>query len=129
MAALRFPAVEVGIALQQHPEREEERGQLAADLQARQVWWWATVTATGLGIGLLFMMKSIAVKVLGIAVIALPHVIGAPHHAAAAGSVPATLANAFAASSIATAAVFCIVLGVMLGYLLSRNTTNDETTA
>ncbi len=104
-------------------------GMPAADLQARQVWWWATVTATGLGIGLLFMMKSIVVKALGIAVIALPHVIGAPHHAESASDVPATLANAFAASSIATAAVFWIVLGVMLGYLLSRNTTNDETTA
>ncbi|MGI9462597.1 MAG: CbtA family protein, partial [Aestuariivirgaceae bacterium] len=81
-------------------------GMPAANLMARQVWWWATVIATAGGIGLLFMMQSLAIKALGIAIIALPHIVGAPHHADTASQVPATLANAFAASSIATAAVF-----------------------
>lgn len=103
-------------------------GMPAANLFARQIWWWATVLATGAGIGVLYLVQSLAMKAVGVAIIALPHILGAPHHTGSASDVPATLANAFAASSIATAAVFWIVLGVMLGYMLSRNTTHDEVT-
>ncbi|MGI9464903.1 MAG: CbtA family protein, partial [Aestuariivirgaceae bacterium] len=90
------------------------------------IWWWATVGATAAGIGILFTMKSLAMKTLAIVLIALPHNIGAPQHGDHASNVPAALATTFAANSIATAAVFWIVLGVMLGYMLSRNTTDEE---
>lgn len=103
-------------------------GMPSGDLAARQVWWWCTVAATAIAIGILFTMKSLAMKTLAIVLIVLPHNIGAPHQADQVSNVPAALANAFAANSIATAAVFWIVLGVMLGYILSRNVTQDEAT-
>ncbi|MDH3742661.1 MAG: CbtA family protein [Hyphomicrobiales bacterium] len=103
-------------------------GMPAADLLARQVWWWLAVAGTAAGIGLMFMIKSWGFKALGICVIALPHIVGAPHAADTTSNVPAALATAFAANSIATAAVFWIVLGVLLGYMLSRTVTQNEAT-
>ncbi|NNE21803.1 MAG: cobalt transporter [Rhizobiales bacterium] len=103
-------------------------GMPAGDLLARQVWWWLAVAGTAAGIYLLFIIKSWGFKALGICVIALPHIVGAPHAADTTSNVPAALATAFAANSIATAAVFWIVLGVLLGYMLSRTVTRNEAT-
>jgi cobalt transporter subunit CbtA len=101
-------------------------GMPAADLMARQLWWWGTVAATGIGIAMLALLAQPALKALAIAIIAAPHLIGAPHLHDGHSNVPATLANAFAANAIATSAIFWIVLGVILGYMLSRTTTPDE---
>lgn len=104
-------------------------GMPAADLTIRQIWWWATVAATGAGIAIIYMMPSWPVKAIGAAVIAIPHIVGAPHSLSTETDVPATLANSFAASSIATAAVFWVVLGALLGILMSRSITAQEASA
>jgi cobalt transporter subunit CbtA len=106
-------------------------GMMAADLFERQVWWWATVAATGIGIVLLYKMPSLVMKVLAVGLIALPHLIGAPHIPAADATtdVPASLANAYASAAIATSAVLWILIGVFLGHLLSRTLTTEEATA
>ncbi len=101
-------------------------GMPAADLFARQVWWWSTVAATAAGIGLLAMAKSAVLKGLGIVIMALPHLIGAPLPETHEAAVPAGLANTFAANSIATSAVFWIVLGVLLGYFLAHGQRRTE---
>lgn len=95
-------------------------GMPAADLFARQVWWWSTVAATAAGIGLLALGKNLALKGLGIVIMAVPHLIGAPHPESHDTDVPAGLATTFAANTIATSAIFWIVLGVLLGYFLAR---------
>ena len=106
-------------------------GMIAADLNARQVWWWATVAATAGGIIMLFKFPSLPFKVAATALIAAPHLIGAPHVpvADAATDVPAALANAYAAASIATSAVLWILIGAFLGRLLSRSITPEEASA
>ncbi|MGE0211235.1 MAG: CbtA family protein [Parvibaculaceae bacterium] len=96
-------------------------GMPAGDLFARQVWWWCTVAATAAGIGLLVMLESLALKALGVVIMAVPHLVGAPQPDTHETTVPAGLANTFAANAIATSAVFWIVLGVLLGYLLTRS--------
>lgn len=101
-------------------------GMPAADLFARQIWWWATAAATAAGIGLLALGRSTALKALGIAVLALPHLIGAPQPDSHESTVPAGLANTFAANTIANSAVFWIVLGVLLGYFLTRSQRQAE---
>ena len=105
-------------------------GMMAADLFERQMWWWATVAATGCAIILLFKFPSLPVKITAVALIAAPHLIGAPHIdvADAITNVPAPLANAYAAASIATSAVLWILIGVFLGHLLSRSITTQEAT-
>ncbi|MBL4758364.1 MAG: CbtA family protein [Rhizobiales bacterium] len=95
-------------------------GMPAADLVARQTWWWGTVIATGGGIVLIMLQDKILLKALGAVLIALPHIIGAPHPEAQESAVPAALATDFAANSIAMMALFWIVLGISLGWALNR---------
>lgn len=91
-------------------------GMLAADLQARQVWWFLTVILTGVGLWLIFLSGRHVLIGLGILALIVPHVIGAPHvHHGAGGLVPAELAAQFATASLATAAVFWSVLGAIAG--------------
>ena len=60
-------------------------------------------------------------KGLGIVLIALPHLIGAPHPSSPESAVPAVLAAEFAARSVATMAVFWIVLGAAFGWALGQS--------
>jgi cobalt transporter subunit CbtA len=100
-------------------------GMVAGELVSRQVWWWSAVAATAGGIAVIALTWHLAWKAGAIALIALPHVIGAPH-ATGDSAVPAGLANAFAANAIAVSAVFWIVLCVTLGFLLSRQAQAQE---
>lgn len=95
-------------------------GMPAADLVARQGWWLMTALLTGAGLGLLLLQSRAPLMVLGLLLIAAPHVIGAPQPAEHASNVPAALAASFATASIVTAAVFWLVLGCALGFVLSR---------
>ncbi len=99
----------------------------AADLMARQVWWAGTVAATAGGIALIALQDRMALKALGVALIAAPHVIGAPHPANIDSAVPAVLAAGFAANTLAMMALFWIVLGVAMGWSLNRAGTRAET--
>jgi cobalt transporter subunit CbtA len=101
-------------------------GMPAADLFERQVWWWATAALTALGIGLMALAKPWALKLAGIALIAAPHLWGAPPIADMDSAVPAALATAFAANALATGIVFWLTLGVALG-LIGARMTQEET--
>ena len=94
-------------------------GMAAAELLDRQVWWLATAAASAAGIALIAFGRPLPVKVLGVIVLAAPHVIGAPRPAAV-GTVPAELAAEFVAASLVAAAVFWIVLGGLSGWLHRR---------
>ena len=99
-------------------------GMPAADLTARQTWWWGTAIATAGGIALIVLQERVPLKALGVGLIALPHLIGAPRPLSHDSSVPAELAADFAANSLAMMALFWIVLGVALGWTMNR-TRND----
>lgn len=94
-------------------------GMAAADLLDRQVWWLATALASAGGIALLAFARPLALKVLGLVVLAAPHLVGAPHPEGA-GTVPAELAAEFVTASLAAAAVFWVVLGGLSGWLHRR---------
>src|SRR5947199_99021 len=53
-------------------------GMEAAALVARQQWWFLTAAATAGGLGLIIFAKPAALRVVGIVLIVLPHLIGAP---------------------------------------------------
>jgi cobalt transporter subunit CbtA len=98
-------------------------GMMAADLAARQVWWIMTVGGTAGGLALMvFGPKAYKrpLQIAGLALLAFPHLIGAPHLAAEAGTVPAELAARFVVASLATAALFWAVLGIAVGHLMGR---------
>ena len=95
-------------------------GAVAVDLWARQLWWIGTVAMTALGLGLIVFGRAAWVVVPGLVVIAVPHLIGAPHSGSGAGSAPPELAAAFAARSLVIGAIFWSVLGWSAGALYAR---------
>ncbi len=98
----------------------EVPGAMAAELVARQGWWLAAVAATALGLGLMVFARKTVWIVLGVIVLAAPHVIGAPHPEKLGGPVPPELAAHFVAASLVTAAVFWAMLGWLSGTLYRR---------
>ena len=95
-------------------------GAPVADLTSRQLWWVATVVATGLGLLLIWVRNANWWKrIAGILLIALPHLIGAPL-ANGKSIVPADLVHQFCLYSILCMAAFWLVLGTLGGYLTQR---------
>ncbi len=96
-------------------------GMPAADLVARQVWWVGTALATGAGMLAIAKLRNWIGIVIAAVLILAPHVIGAPQLAGEhASGVPAHLATEFAASSLATGALFWLLVGPLLGWLNER---------
>jgi cobalt transporter subunit CbtA len=95
-------------------------GAVAADLFARQLWWIGTVAATLAGLGLLVFVRNVWAALVALVLLAVPHVIGAPHPHEGAGLVPPELAASFAARSLAVNAVFWALLGLATGALYAR---------
>lgn len=95
-------------------------GMAAADLGARQVWWWATAIATGAAILGMAKYRNWSAIAVGAIVILAPHLIGAPAAPDAPSAVPAHLASAFAAKTLGAGAVFWLAAGPLLGWLNER---------
>lgn len=96
-------------------------GMPAADLVARQVWWWGCALATATAIFGMARFRSWGAVTIGGVLILLPHVVGAPQVLGdEASSVPAHLATAFAASTLFTGAAFWLALGPLYGWFNER---------
>ena len=95
-------------------------GMPAADVVARQVWWWGTAAATATAIYGMVKFHNIAAIAIGIVLLLAPHIIGAPQPADHASAVPAPLAAAFAANTLVVGLVFWMTLGSLYGYLIER---------
>lgn len=95
-------------------------GMPAADVTARQIWWWGTAIATATAIYGMVRFRNGAALVAGIALVLLPHVIGAPQPDSHDSGVPAPLAAAFAANTLFAGAAFWLMLGFAYGYAVER---------
>jgi cobalt transporter subunit CbtA len=95
-------------------------GMPAADLTLRQLWWAGTIVATGAGVYLVAVKRDLAWLLLAVALIALPHVIGAPQPLTHETAVPAGLAASFVANTIAANAVLWSLIGLFLGLALQK---------
>lgn len=103
-------------------------GSAAAELLPRQIWWFATAALTATGIWLLFQRSSATAIAIALAVIALPHVIGAPKVHEFTSTAPAELAGHFTSTSLAVHALLWLAVGAFAGYFWQR-TSPRETTA
>lgn len=112
-----FAAFQLAPAMGLAPELP---GTIAAELGARQVWWWSTVAATATGIGLLAYGRQVWMYVAAGVLLAAPHVIGAPQPDAFFGLAPPELAAAFAARVLGAALVVWACLGWFAGHFWSR---------
>jgi cobalt transporter subunit CbtA len=95
-------------------------GSGAAELGARQMWWFFAVGATAIGIGGLLLGKNAWLQIGGVVLIALPHLVGAPHPHEYVSTAPAELAGHFVATSLAVTAIFWAVLGYASGAFYER---------
>lgn len=95
-------------------------GMPTADLVARQVWWVATIIASGIGIFLIAIKRELIWLAAAVVLIALPHIIGAPQPLTHETAVPAGLAASFAANTIAASAVLWSLIGLFLGLALQK---------
>jgi cobalt transporter subunit CbtA len=113
-----FVAFQLAPALGLAPELP---GMPAADLGARQLWWWGTALATGAGFLVVAKLRNWTGTAIAAILLLAPHIIGAPQltgdHASA---VPAHLATEFAAASLAAGALFWLTVGPLLGWLNER---------
>jgi len=98
----------------------EVPGAFTAELVPRQSWWFLCVAATAVGFWMLVYRIGIVWVIAGIALIALPHIVGAPQPARIGGAVPPELAGHFAAASLVTAAIFWSLLGWLSGTFWQR---------
>lgn len=95
-------------------------GTMAADLAARQIWWLGTAICTAAGLGLLGYGRGVASVVGAVALLAVPHLIGAPELESYSGVAPPELASTFAARSLGVGLMVWSALGAMAGWLWSR---------
>jgi predicted cobalt transporter CbtA len=84
------------------------------------MWWFFAVGATAIGIGGLLLGKNAWLQIGGVVLIALPHLVGAPHPHEYVSTAPAELAGHFVATSLAVTAIFWAVLGHASGAFYER---------
>lgn len=111
-----FAAFSLAPALGLPPELP---GAAVADLAHRQLWWLLAVVLTAGGLALVAFGPRAVLKLAGLALIALPHLIGAPE-APGGGTAPEELARSFTLAVLATSAAFWLVLGGLSGLFFRR---------
>ena len=95
-------------------------GTAAADLAQRQMWWVGTAASTAAGIALVVFGRHWALKILGAAILAVPHVIGAPQPEVHSMLAPEALEAQFKIASQLTNAAFWLALGLISAWLFRR---------
>ena len=93
----------------------------AADLQSRQLWWIATVLASTGALALFSYSRGIGFMLLGLVLLIVPHIIGAPQPDTFTGLAPPELSGEFVARSFAVAMATWLTLGLAAGYFWNRN--------
>ncbi len=94
----------------------------AADLTQRQIWWWATVAATAIGLALIAFRTSAPLTVLAVVLIVAPHIVGAPQPDSFETPIPEGLHHQFVVAVTVTNLVFWLVLGAVVGVVRGRFT-------
>jgi cobalt transporter subunit CbtA len=92
-------------------------GSAAAELLHRQIWWIGTAIVTAGGLFVFLRMEAPWLRVLALAAMLVPHLIGAPHPAAPESKVPAEIAAHFAALSLGLQAALWLATGLAVGLL------------
>ncbi len=96
-------------------------GTAAADLALRQTWWIGTAASTAAAIALMVFGRNWLLKVLGAAILVVPHVIGAPQPEVHSMLAPQALETQFKIASQLTNVVFWLALGLISAWLFRRN--------
>lgn len=112
-----FTAVHLAPAASLPPEVP---GVAAADVGARQIWWFATVTATAIAIGLIAFGRSWMAWGAAVVLLIAPHLVGAPHPDSFVGTVPPELAGLFAGRALGVGLAAWVLVGLFCGHFWQR---------
>jgi len=89
-------------------------------LEPRQIWWIGTAAATAAGLGLIAFQRKPWAAAIAIALIAAPHLIGAPHLDKIETEVPELLSHQFIVAVTLTTLLSWSLLGGLTGYFYRR---------
>jgi cobalt transporter subunit CbtA len=92
----------------------------AAELGPRQLWWVATVLCAAIALGLLVYQRSLVAVVIAIALLVVPHLIGAPQPASYETPIPEGLHHSFVVAVVLTTLIFWVLLGGLAGFFRER---------
>ncbi len=92
----------------------------AAEIGGRQGWWLMTAIATGVSLAVMAYAPKTWMKAAAVALLVLPHAIGAPQPASHETAVPTELIFEFIVASLVTACVFWVALGGLVGALAGK---------
>lgn len=98
----------------------EVPGVAAADVTARQIWWFATVTAAAIALWLLAFGENWVMWGAAIILLMAPHLLGAPEPDSFAGPVPTEIGALFAARALGVGLAAWVLLGCFAGYFWQR---------
>ena len=101
-------------------------GMAAADITPRQIWWFGTVAATGLGLWFIAFGTNWTVWGMSIALLAAPHIIGAPLPDVLTGPAPPELGAEFSARVIGNGLAVWVVLGLLLGSVWTSKMVGED---
>ncbi|MEQ1622433.1 MAG: CbtA family protein [Methylococcales bacterium] len=93
-----------------------------AELHSRQAWWLFTAAATAIGLFGLILAKQRWLQIVGASLLALPHLIGAPHPEVAQTLAPEALQQHFVVLTSINNGIFWLALGAIAGRLMRKVT-------
>lgn len=96
-------------------------GTAATDLGQRQAWWIGTAASTAVGLALIVFGRNALLKVLGVAILVVPHILGAPQPVQHESLAPQALESQFMVASLLTNALFWVALGLISVWLFNRH--------
>lgn len=95
-------------------------GMAAADIADRQTWWLFTVISTAAALLVAANTRSLALRLTAFAMLAMPHLVGAPHPASPEALAPQDLQDQFVVAALASSALYWLVLGLLTAHLARR---------
>ncbi len=95
-------------------------GMPAADLHVRQIWWLATILATGAAVYVWVKAKDYWWQIVAVIFATVPHFFAPLNATITEGDVPAVLASEFASSSLAANLVMWLAIGFFVSLALHK---------
>lgn len=107
----------------------EVPGVAAADVGARQIWWFATVGAAAVALWLIAFGNNWVMWGIAAALLLAPHIIGAPEPDTFTGPVPTEIGALFAARALGVGLAAWVLLGSFAGYFWQREAAHASASA
>lgn len=104
----------------------EVPGVAAADVEMRQVWWFATVITAGIAVWLIAFVRNWMSWAAAVILLLAPHVIGAPEPDVFTGPVPTEIGALFAARAFGVGMAAWVLLGLFAGHFWGREAQTEN---